>query len=423
MAAATRCASRSTTSSTSRAPRSPREHVGDPAADPLAAAADPPRARVPLGAPRDDARAPRAGIYRDLWVSIAVPIVLAQSDEIDLAGRRRPHHPRRPSPTASCRRPGSTPRNPSTPPTGNVVFRGVNRSGVPRAARRHRLRGDEPGARRHPADLEARRRVSALSVGRVMQFDAVAPSSQTGVSTGVHTLRLWTLDRSPAALLRGAGSRPATSCRLANRSASLFCRPRVRRDQRRCEPDREPPNFGIATHALRRSGLAPPAHRRARQPDRPAPPRGPRLQRECGRCFALAGDRRLAGPLSDRRRSGDPRGPRSSAHPRRVETSRTTSRRRRGSRLPRPDRRTAIVSPRPAASPGATDHVINFAPAGVDLPTCPTGTPRCETSDNGVVNPGTQVGQPAARPQDRSRRPPLSRRRGPHVFARSRGPS
>jgi hypothetical protein len=36
-----------------------------------------------------------------------------------------------------------------------------------------------------------------------------------------------------------------------------------------------------------------------------------------------------------------------------------------------------------------TDHVISFAEAGVDLPTCPTGAPRCETDDNGVVTPGT----------------------------------
>jgi len=36
-----------------------------------------------------------------------------------------------------------------------------------------------------------------------------------------------------------------------------------------------------------------------------------------------------------------------------------------------------------------TEHVISFADAGVDLPTCPEGTPRCETDDNDQVNPGT----------------------------------
>jgi hypothetical protein len=41
-----------------------------------------------------------------------------------------------------------------------------------------------------------------------------------------------------------------------------------------------------------------------------------------------------------------------------------------------------------------TDHVISFADAGVDLPTCPTGTPRCETDNNDLVNPGSQEVNP-----------------------------
>jgi len=37
-----------------------------------------------------------------------------------------------------------------------------------------------------------------------------------------------------------------------------------------------------------------------------------------------------------------------------------------------------------------TDHVITFADAGVDLPTCGSGqTTHCETSNNDVINPGT----------------------------------
>ena len=37
-----------------------------------------------------------------------------------------------------------------------------------------------------------------------------------------------------------------------------------------------------------------------------------------------------------------------------------------------------------------TDHVITFADAGVDLPTCGAGvTTHCETDANDVVNPGT----------------------------------
>ena len=36
-----------------------------------------------------------------------------------------------------------------------------------------------------------------------------------------------------------------------------------------------------------------------------------------------------------------------------------------------------------------TNHVISFADAGVDLPTCPTGAPRCETNDNNLIDAGT----------------------------------
>jgi hypothetical protein len=43
-----------------------------------------------------------------------------------------------------------------------------------------------------------------------------------------------------------------------------------------------------------------------------------------------------------------------------------------------------------------TDHVITFADAGIDLPTCgAAGTSgACEDEDNGVVNPGTQEVNP-----------------------------
>jgi len=36
-----------------------------------------------------------------------------------------------------------------------------------------------------------------------------------------------------------------------------------------------------------------------------------------------------------------------------------------------------------------TSHVITFADAGVDLPTCPTGAPRCEIDNNDLINAGT----------------------------------
>jgi hypothetical protein len=170
-----------------------REHVGDPTTDPLAAL--PVRRELEYHSARHVVT-PRAeaGIYRDLWVSIAVPIVLAQSDELDLAGGVD-------RTTASTFTDGILPstgfdaQHPTVPPTGNVVFRGADRSGVPELraglgyAVMNQARDDTQPTWKAGAELR-------LSVGRVMQFDAVNPSNQTGVSTGVHTLRLWTsIDR------------------------------------------------------------------------------------------------------------------------------------------------------------------------------------------------------------------------------------
>jgi hypothetical protein len=41
-----------------------------------------------------------------------------------------------------------------------------------------------------------------------------------------------------------------------------------------------------------------------------------------------------------------------------------------------------------------TEHVISFADAGVDLPTCATGVGKCETDNNDLVNPGTEEVNP-----------------------------
>jgi hypothetical protein len=41
-----------------------------------------------------------------------------------------------------------------------------------------------------------------------------------------------------------------------------------------------------------------------------------------------------------------------------------------------------------------TDHAITFADAGVDLPTCGTGSGPCENESNDLVNPGTSEVNP-----------------------------
>ena len=44
-----------------------------------------------------------------------------------------------------------------------------------------------------------------------------------------------------------------------------------------------------------------------------------------------------------------------------------------------------------------TDHVISFADAGIDLPTC--GATPCEAEDNDLVNPGTVEVNPLHAPR------------------------
>jgi len=356
-----------------------REHVGDPAADPLAPL--PIRRELEYHSSRHVVT-PRAeaGIYRDLWVSIAVPIVLAQSDEIDLAaGVDRT--------TASTFTDGILPstgfdaQHPTTPPTGNVVFRGVSRSGVPELragvgyAVMNQARDDTQPTWKLGAELR-------LSVGRIMRFDAVDPSSQTGVSTGVHTLRLWTSIDRRLRYFEG-WFEIGYELPLANRSGSLFEDPGFGATNVGASPTATT-DFGISTTLLD----DPVSHNRitAELGSRITAHLEGRGYSEMWEVFALAGDRRLAGPLVI---DADPvtSGTQELSHPgvsnleNYLETAaRLALRARIGARLSF------------AATGGLawrTDHVISFAPAGVDLPTCPTGAPRCETSDNGAVNPGT----------------------------------
>ena len=325
---------------------------------------------------------PRAelGVYRDLWVSFAAPIVLAQSTELDLAaGLDRT--------TTSTFLDGILPatgfdaRNPTTPLTGNTVFHSVTRSGIPELqggigfAPMNQARDDTKPTWKLGADLH-------LAIGRVMRFDAVDPGRETGVSTGVDELRLWTsVDRR----LRYFEGWFEASYQLPIyiRSTSLY----------------QDPGFG-ATHTAPSQTAAVRFGMEAYLIDDPAA--GRRITAELGsqitfhtqgrgysemwEAFALAGDRRTAGPLV---LDADPVTPGAQplSHPgvsnleNYLETSaRLAVRARFGAHL-------SLAAFAQIAF--RTSHVISFAEAGVDLPTCPTGAPRCETDDNEVVNQGT----------------------------------
>ncbi|HMG54101.1 MAG TPA: hypothetical protein VK601_11475, partial [Kofleriaceae bacterium] len=166
-----------------------REHTGDAGAEPLAPQI--PRRELEFHRTRHVVTpAAELGIYRDVWISVAAPIVLAESSEIDLAaGVDRA--------TASTFTDGILPvagfdaRNPGRAPSGNLVFHGVTRSGVSELrtglgyAPMSQARDDTAPTWKLGAEL-------GFAVGRIMRFDAVAPDRETGVSSGVHQLRLWT---------------------------------------------------------------------------------------------------------------------------------------------------------------------------------------------------------------------------------------
>lgn len=356
-----------------------REHVGDPATDQLAPL---PLSRELEFHQRRHLVTPRVelGISHSAWVSFAVPIVLGQSREIDLAsGVDRA--------TATTFTDGILPaggfdaRNPAAPPQGNLVFHGVDRTGVPElrgglgyAPMSQTLDDTKPTWK---LGVELR-----FAIGRVMRFDAVDPARQTGVSTGVHELRLWTSVDRRYRYFEG-WFEAFWQAPVYTRTTALF----------------KDPGFGATnTDPGQTAGAS--FGTEAYVVDNPAT--GNRISVDLGarivahlegrgytelwEVFALAGDRRTAGPLV---LDADPATPGEQAlshpgisnHESYLETAgRLALRGKLGSHFTFAALGEIIWK---------TDHVISFADAGIDLPTCPLGTPRCETDDNDLVNPGT----------------------------------
>jgi hypothetical protein len=368
-----------------------REQVGNPDTDPLAPL---PRHRELEFHQNRHLLTPRLelGLTHDVWVSFAVPIILAQSRELDLAsGVDRT--------TSSTFADGILTGNgfdaqdPTAPPSGNLVFRGVNRMGIPELrggvgiapmnqARDHTKPTWKLGAEMH------------FAIGRVMRFDAVDPSHETGVSTGVDELRLWTsVDRRYRyfeAWFEAFYQRP-----VYTRGSAPFKDPGFGTTNTDLGQTAGT-SFGLETYLVNDGDTG----------DRVSLDLGTRINAhfegrgytEMWEVFAFAGDRRTAGPLI---LDGDPTTPgvQALSHPgisnyeSYLETAARVALR-------------ARLGPHVSfAALGEliwkTDHVISFADAGVDLPTCPTGTPRCEIDNNDLVNPGTAEVNPLhARPID-----------------------
>ena len=362
-----------------------REHVGDPGADPTA----------PLPLHRDLAFqqfrhtiTPRfaVGIYHDTFFTAALPIVITQARElrldqgVDRAGSSTLQDGLLP-PT------GFDARDPSTPPPGDLVFRGVARHGLEQihlglgVAPMNQARDDTKPTWKIGAELR-------LAIGSVMKFDPTSPGSGTGVSEGVHEVKLWTsFDR------RLGWAEPWMELYwqvpLTATQASLY----------------QNPGFGVTNWqksqiAGVQFGFEAYAIDNAADHNRISLDVGAKAEAhfegrgysEMWEVFAFAGDSRGTGPLV---LDSDPTkmGVQAMSHPgiSNIENYLQTA------------AKIAIraeIGPHVRFSVGAdinwkTDHVITFADAGVDLPTCGgSTTSHCENDANEVVNPGTEEVNP-----------------------------
>ena len=368
-----------------------RERAGDPTADPLA---PPPKHDDLQFSQFRHTLTPRldVGVYHDTWATIALPIIITQARELRLASGVD----RNASPTLQdgyLPQTGYDAQDPTTPPSGDLVFRGQDRKGIPEIrfglgfAPMNQRRDDTKPTWKLGADFH-------LAVGRVMRFDRMAPDAETGVSDGVHKLTLWTtMDRKLG--FYEPWIKLAWTVPLAARSTSLFQDPGF--GATNVMPGQiAAAQFGVELYAVddkvEHNSLSIELAGRVK-----AHFEG-RGYSEMWEVFAFAGDARVAGnPLV---LDADPTnaGLQAQSHPgiSNIENYLEVG----GSVAIR-----AQLGPRVhiAATVDVfkiTDHVISFADSGIDLPTCGTagaGT-NCETDNNDVVNPGTKEINPAAAP-------------------------
>ncbi|MEO8705260.1 MAG: hypothetical protein ABI867_34780 [Kofleriaceae bacterium] len=335
---------------------------------------------------------PRAelGFFHDSWLSFALPIVIAQARELELGD--------------GVSRAGSTTlqdgllpmegfdaRDPGTAPPGNLVFRGIGRHGLSQI---HLGLGWAPmNQRKDPTKptwkLAAELR---LAIGKVMKFDAINPGDETGVSKGVHELRLSTSFAKKLAFTEGWFD-IFWQVPLATRSGSLFADPGFG-STNISAGQQAGIGFGVETFFIDDKvnqnkvsldlGARVTGHFEGRD------------YTEMWEVFAFAGDSRGSGPLV---LDADPLDPEAnpSSHPgisnfeNYLETTaRVAVRAQLGTFV----QFAALVD-----FAWKTDHVISFADAGIDLPTCGTGVANCEDMDNELVNPGTAEVNPLHAPR------------------------
>ena len=367
-----------------------RERVGLPTADPLGGI---PRRKDLSFHQYRHVLTPRAelGIYRDTWVSLALPVTITQARELTLAsGVDRAH--------SSTLLDGLLPadgfdaQDPGTPPAGNLVFRGVNRSGLDQihlglaVAPMSQKRDDTKPTWKMGAELR-------LAVGKLMKFDPQKPDEGTGVSRGVHEIRVWSSIDKQFRWTEG-WFEMFWQAPFGEKSGSLFS-----------DPGFGATNVKLAQQAGVSFGLEAYAINDRENGNRISLDVGSRLvghfegreYSELWEVFAYAGDSRGGGPLVLDRDPLDS-GVQPMSHPgiSNIENYLETA----GHFAVR-----AAIGPRVRFAAivdvaWKTDHVITFADAGIDKPTCSANrTTNCETENNDVVNPGTNEVNPLHAPR------------------------
>jgi len=336
---------------------------------------------------------PRAslGIYHDTWISVALPVIIQQARELKLAGGVT----RDDSTTLQdglLPPEGFDATDPGTAPPGNLVFRGKNRHGLDQV---HLGLGIAPMSQKRDSTkptwkLGAEVR---LAVGKLMRFDALDPGGQTGVSRGVHELRLWTSFGRRFQRTEG-WMELFWQVPLREKAGSLYKDPGF--GATNITPGQQAGvSFGLEAYALDDR-----INRNRISLDLGANVIGHfegRDYTEMWEVFAFAGDSRTSGPLV---LDADPTDPAANpfSHPgisnfeNYLETSALFALR---ASLGRYAHFAVMVD-----VSWKTDHAISFADAGVDLPTCSSAQNRdCETEDNDLVNPGTREVNPLHAPR------------------------
>lgn len=363
-----------------------RETVGDPLA---------PTARIPdlkfkqfrhLITPRLE-----LGIFHDTWLSVALPITIAQAREHALgSGVGRD--------SSSTIVDGLLPaggfdaEDPGTPLAGDGVFRGRGRHGLSQVyvggalALMNQARDPSKPTWKLGAELR-------LAVGKIMQFDEQRVAEETGVNPGVHELRLHT--SFARRFTRSEGwFQLFWQVPLRASNGSLFTNP----------------GFGVTNEGIGQQAGVSFGGELFVVNDKAT---GNRISLDVGagfighfegrdytemwEIFALAGDSRAANrPLV---LDADPVTPdvQALSYPgiSNVENHLESQ-----LKLAVRAKLGSVVQFAAAVDLSwKTDHVISFADAGIDLPTCGSGVAQCEDADNELVNPGTQEVNPLHAPR------------------------